>query len=190
MNHFLILYLVVLPCRGSTSSRYGPLDPLPGGCVSFSHHRDRLPDEAHLDDNDGCLQVRQDQEAHHLPQPQLHGPAAGVRGGPQQRDNATDPYAKADRCGDTCLNRLALASRWFFFVPSSFSFRRPAPRACVWSAGSHCVLSLLVLLLLPHPHVSLGVPTLPVGGGEMYAKKSQLFGPGQSPVAGRRRDAL
>lgn len=75
---FRALYLVVPPCRGSTSSWYGPPDPLPGGCISISHHRDCLPDEAHLDDNDRRLQVCQDQEAHYLPQPQLHGPAAGV----------------------------------------------------------------------------------------------------------------
>lgn len=155
LNHFLILYLVVLPCRGSTSSRYGPPDPLPGGCVSFSHHRDCLPDEAHLDDNDGCLQVCQDQEAHHLPQPQLHGPAVRVRGRPQQRDNATDPYAKADRCGNTRLNRMGLASRWFFFVPSFlfgdllpelvffFSFTAPPlpqPPCLARSANTFCWL--------------------------------------------------
>lgn len=141
MNHFLILYLV-LPCRGSTSSRYGPLDPLPGGCISFSHHRDRLPDEAHLDDNDGCLQVCQDQEAHHLPQPQLHGPAAGVRGGPQQRDNATDPYAKADWCGNTCLNRLALASRWFFFCSFLLFFSETcSPSLCLERGEPLCSFS-------------------------------------------------
>ena len=94
-------------CRGSTSSRYGPSDPLPGRRFSFSHHRDRLPDEAHLDDHDGRLQVRQNQEAHHLPEPQLHGPAVGVRGGPQQRNNATNPHTKADRCGDRRLNEHA-----------------------------------------------------------------------------------
>lgn len=91
-------------CRGSTSSRYGPSDPLPGRRVSFSHHRDRLPDEAHLDDHDRRLQVRQNQEAHHLPEPQLHGPAVGVRGGPQQRNNATNPHTKADWCGNRRLN--------------------------------------------------------------------------------------
>lgn len=160
MNHFLILYLVVLPCRGSTSSRYGPPDPLPGGCVSFSHHCDRLSDEAHLDDNDRCLQVCQDQEAHYLPQPQLHGPAVRVRGRPQQRDNATDPYAKVDRCGNTRLNRPGLTSRWFFFVPSSFSFRRPAPWAYVWSMGGHCFLLLLQPPLPQLPCLAGSVNTL------------------------------
>lgn len=92
---------VFLPlCRGSTSSRSGPSDPLPGRRVSLRHHCDRLPDEAHLDDHDGRLQVRQNQEAHHLPQPQLHGPAAGVRGGSEQRNNPANPHAKADRRGD------------------------------------------------------------------------------------------
>lgn len=91
-------------CRGSTSSRYEPSDPLPGRRVSFSHHRDRLPDEAHLDDHDRRLQVCQNQEAHHLPEPQLHGPAVGVRGGLEQRNNATNPHAKADGFGNRCLN--------------------------------------------------------------------------------------
>ncbi len=117
----LFTYCFHVPlCRGSTSSRYGPFDPLPGRRFSFSHHRDRLPDEAHLDDHDRRLQVRQSQEAHHLPEPQLHGPAVGVRGGPQQWNNATNPHAKADRCGNRRLNEpfdstltLALTCRCF-----------------------------------------------------------------------------
>lgn len=107
MLHY-ILCLDSFVCRGSTASRYGPSDPLPGRRVSFSHHCDRLPDEAHLDDHDRCLQVCQNQEAHHLPEPQLHGSAVGVRGGPQQWNNATNPHTEADWCGDGRLNESTL----------------------------------------------------------------------------------
>ncbi|KAJ8275358.1 hypothetical protein COCON_G00099830 [Conger conger] len=91
--------------RGSSPGRAGPPHTLPGRGLAFGHHRHRLPDEAHLDDHDRRVQVCEDQETHHLAQPQLHGPAAGVRGGPQQRHHPPDPHPQAHGRGDHRLRK-------------------------------------------------------------------------------------
>lgn len=165
-------------CRGSTPSRYEPSDPLPGRRVPFSHYRDRLPDEAHLDDHDRRLQVCQNQEAHYLPKPQLHGSAVGVWGGPQQRNHATNPHTKAHGCGDHRLNE-PLDSMLTLVLTLTVFQERPAAR---W-AGLACeraavfFLNLLMLIL-----DSLGVPKLWVSGDEKCQKSVWTW-----PKSRRRR---
>lgn len=73
---------------------------LPGRRVSIRHHRHRLPDETHLDDHDGRLQVRQVPAAHHLAQPQLHGSAVRVRRRPEQRHHSSYTHAQTHRRRD------------------------------------------------------------------------------------------
>lgn len=85
--------------RGAPGRSRAP-HPLPGRRVSIRHHRHRLPDETHLDDHDGRLQVRQIPAAHHLAQPQLHGPAFRVRRRPEQRHHSPHTHAQTHRRRD------------------------------------------------------------------------------------------
>lgn len=128
---------VSLSHRGSSSVWKGPSHPLPGRRVPLCHHRHRLLDEAHADDHDWRLQVRQRQTTNYLPEPQLHGAVAGIWGRPKQWRDPTDPDTKAHGHGDGCVTAdrteraLALWDAgqewrgwgwlWFFFFVFCFS---------------------------------------------------------------------
>lgn len=86
-----------------------PSHPLPGRCVPLCHHRHRLLDEAHTDDHDWRLQIRQRQTTNYLPEPQLHGAVAGIWGRPKQWRDTSDPDTKADGHGDRCVTAGRLA---------------------------------------------------------------------------------
>lgn len=97
----ILLKLSVFPVRRrSAPGRPRAPHSLPGRRVTLRHHRHRLPDETHLDDHDRRLQVRQVPAAHHLTQPQLHGPAFRVRGRPEQRHHSAHTHAQTHRPRD------------------------------------------------------------------------------------------
>lgn len=88
-----LICFIVLIHRGGISEWTGSVGPLPGRRVPFCDHRHRLPYEAHPHDNDRCLQIRAEPSSSGVPESKLHGPAIGVREGPQLRGDSSYPDA-------------------------------------------------------------------------------------------------
>lgn len=78
-----LIRFVALIHRGGISEWTGSAGTLPGRRVPFCNHCHRLPYEAHPHDNDRCLQIRAEPPSCGVAESQLHGPAFGVREGPQ-----------------------------------------------------------------------------------------------------------
>lgn len=111
--------------RGAPGRSRAP-HSLPGRRVSIRHHSHRLPDETHLDDHDGRLQVRQVPAAHHLAQPQLHGSAFRVRRRPEQRHHSSYTHAQTHRRRDCRIGSASeRISTWNML--SRCHFRHPNP---------------------------------------------------------------